>query len=78
MAMPVRLFFAMEKQIPRIMAEQGMRALAITSSASSGEAATEVYQSLVAEQGEVYVLSGSSGVVEAEDGAIDKLKAMFG
>ena len=57
--MKTRMFFAMDKQINRIMAEQGVRSLAITTAAGSGEAANNTYQSLIAEQGEVYVLSGS-------------------
>lgn len=76
--MPTRMFFAMDKQIARIRAEKGMRELAISNSSMSGEAAQGVYQTLVAEQGEVYVLSRTTGVVEAEEGAIDKIKAMFG
>lgn len=76
--MPTRMFFAMEKQIARIMAEKGMRDLAISNGAMSGDAANSVYQTLVAEQGEVYVLSRTTEVVKAEEGAIDKIKAMFG
>ena len=77
--MKTRMFFAMDKRINRIMAEQGVRSLAITTAAGSGEAANNTYQSLIAEQGEVYVLSGSQDrVVDAEEGAVDRLKAMFG
>ncbi len=77
--MKTRMFFALDRQIARIMAEQGVRSLAITTAASSGEAANHTYQSLIAEQGEVYVLSGSDKrIVNAEEGAVDRLKAMFG
>lgn len=56
-----------------------MRDLAITTSAASGEMANSTYQSLIAEQGEVYVITRTrSPVVYAEKGAIDRIKAMLG
>ena len=66
----------MERQIVRIMAEGDLRALAVGASSVSGETAQRVHQVLIAEQGEVYVLARSS-LVAAEEGAIDKLKALF-
>jgi len=76
LAMPARMFFTMERQIVRIMAEGDLRALAVGASSVSGETAQRVHQVLIAEQGEVYVLARSS-LVAAEEGAIDKLKALF-
>lgn len=56
-----------------------MRELAVTTSSGSGEAANSTYQSLIAEQGEVYILGSTyERIVDAEEGAFDKIKAMFG
>ncbi|EOB4971268.1 hypothetical protein KW516_19080 [Vibrio fluvialis] len=74
--MPVRLFFAMDKQIPRIRAETDLRSLAITSAAMVGENIQRVRQSLVVEQGEVFQLERKQ-LVYAERGAIQKLKALM-
>jgi len=76
LAMPARMFFVMERQIVRIMAEVDLRSLAVGTSTMSGEAAQRIHQVLIAEQGEVYVVARSS-LVAGEEGAIDKLKALF-
>lgn len=74
--MPVRLFFAMDKQIGRIRAETDLRSLAIANAAMVGESTQKVRQSLVVEQGEVFQVAHSQ-LVRAERGAIQKLKALM-
>lgn len=76
LALPARLFFAMDSQIARVRAEVDLRSLAISTSSMGGEGAKEVHKALVAEQGEVFVLERSR-VVYAEAGAISKLKAIM-
>ncbi|GAL22940.1 hypothetical protein JCM19235_1241 [Vibrio maritimus] len=74
--MPVRLYFAMEKQIARIRAETDLRHLAVSSSVMDSERFSKVHQTLIMEQGEVYQLERSK-FVHAEAGAINKLKALM-
>ncbi|EGR3221642.1 hypothetical protein N7I40_004013 [Vibrio parahaemolyticus] len=74
--MSARLFFAMEKQIPRIRAETDLRGLAVISSVMSGDKIQEVRKALVVEQGEVFQIERKQ-LVYAEKGAIDKLKALM-
>lgn len=74
--MPVRRFFAMEKQINRIRAESDLRSLSVVSSAFTDDRIQKVQQALVVEQGEIYQIERSK-IVEAESGAINKLKALM-
>ena len=74
--MPARLFFAMERQISRIRAEEDLRYLAVSSSVMSGEAIQKVQQALVVEQGEVFQVAREQ-IVHAEEGAMSKLKALM-
>lgn len=74
--MPARLFFMMERQIARIMAEGNLRSLAVGASAMSGETAEQVHKVLIAEQGEVYVVARENLVMGDSD-AIDQLKSLF-
>lgn len=76
MGMSVRLFFVMERQISRIMAENNLRGLAVGTATMSGEAAQQVHQTLVAEQGEVYIVTRDA-IVEGDAGAVEQLKALF-
>lgn len=79
LAMPTRLFFALERQINRVRAEQDMRHLAVVTSAASGASAHATYQNLSAEQGEVYTIGASNrGIVEREEGALEKLQSFLG
>ncbi len=75
--MPVRLFFAMETQLPRIRAEQDLRRMAVVASVNSKESIQKVHQALVIEQGDVYQLEHNA-LVAAEPGAVKKLKSLFG
>lgn len=74
--MPSHLFFMMEKQIGRIRAETDLRTLAVNASSFSKEQAEKVHEVLIAEQGEVYVISHEA-IVTAEAGALAKLKALM-
>lgn len=74
--MPARLFFYMDTQIPRIQASNDVRKLSVVTCSMGGDHVDEVYKTLVAEQGEVYVMARTA-YVEAESDALARLKELM-
>lgn len=76
MELPIHQFWTFNSYIPRLSAEEDIRALTIAANAQSAEGYKEIRETLVIEMGEVTKTDPIASAIRDED-ATQKLRALM-
>lgn len=75
MSLPIRVFWLLNSNIPRLMAERDLRLLGVTASSHTTQAITEIRETLAIELGEVMVVDPVEGAI-CDTHGLEELRAM--